>query len=116
LHVFEATRASSPRVAAELLKDRPSKPSYIEIGRSILKEKVLQTMRRLGYFSSGVNVRLPREETTSKPGKDKVVVYKSFFKAGLRLPMYKMIAKVTRPHSKAPFTRAALKTSLEMPH
>lgn len=53
-------------------------------------------MRRLGYFSSGVNVRLPREETTPKPGKDGVVVYKSFFMAGFWLPMYKMIAKVPR--------------------
>jgi hypothetical protein len=40
-------------------------------------------MRRLGYFSSKVNVRLPREATTPKLGKDEVVVYKSFFKAGL---------------------------------
>jgi hypothetical protein len=51
-------------------------------------------MRRLGYFCSRVNVRLSREETTSMPGKDEVVVYKSFFKAGLLFPMYKMIAKV----------------------
>jgi hypothetical protein len=51
-------------------------------------------MRRLGYFSNRVNVCLPGDETTSKPGKDEVVVYKSFFKAGLRLLMYKMIAKV----------------------
>jgi hypothetical protein len=92
---FEAMRASSrSRPIVELPKDRPSKPSYINIGRSTLKEKDLQSMRRLGYFSNKVNVRLPREETTLKSGKDKVVVYKSFFKAGLRLPMYKIIAKV----------------------
>jgi hypothetical protein len=66
-----------------LLKDRPSKASYIKIGRSTLKEKDLQSMRRLGYFSSKVNVRLPGEATTPKLGKDEVVVYKSFFKAGL---------------------------------
>jgi hypothetical protein len=36
-------------------------------------------MRRLGYFSSKVNVRLPGDEMTLKPGKDEVVVYKSFF-------------------------------------
>jgi hypothetical protein len=40
-------------------------------------------MRRLGYFSSKVNVRHPREETTPKLEKDKVVIYMSFFKAGL---------------------------------
>jgi hypothetical protein len=66
-----------------LLKDRTSKASYIKIGRSTLKEKDLQSMRRLGYFSSKVNVRLPGEATTPKLGKDEVVVYKSFFKAGL---------------------------------
>jgi hypothetical protein len=51
-------------------------------------------MRRLGYFSNRVNVRLPVDETTPKLGKDKVVVYKSFFKAVLHLPMYKMTVKV----------------------
>jgi hypothetical protein len=40
-------------------------------------------MRRLGYFSNRVKVRLPGDETTPKPRKDEVVVYKSFFKAGL---------------------------------
>jgi hypothetical protein len=88
------TKASSSKFTAEMSKDRPSKPSYIEIGRSTLKEKDLQSMRRLGYFSNRMNVCLPGDETTSKPGKDEVVVYKSFFKAGLRLLMYKMIAKV----------------------
>ena len=51
-------------------------------------------MKKLGYFSSKVNVRLPRNEVNTMLGKDEVVVYKSFFKAGLRLPMYKMIAKI----------------------
>lgn len=39
-------------------------------------------------------MRLPGNETTPNPGKADVVVYKSFFKVRLRLPMYKMIAKV----------------------
>jgi hypothetical protein len=43
LPIFEATRASSSRVVAEMPKDRPSKLSYIEIGRSTLKEKYLQS-------------------------------------------------------------------------
>jgi hypothetical protein len=65
----------------ELPKERPSKLSYIEIGHSTLKERDLQYMRRLGKFSSKVNMRLPREETTPKPEKDEVLVYRSFFKA-----------------------------------
>jgi hypothetical protein len=51
-------------------------------------------MKRLGYFSSKFNVRLHGNEATPMPGKDEVVVYRSFFKVGLRLPVYKMIAKI----------------------
>jgi hypothetical protein len=93
--IFEAMKASSSsKPIQELPKDRLSKPSYIEIGLSTLKEKDLQTMEKLGYFSSKVNVCLPSKETTSKPKTYEVVVYKRLFKAGLRLPIYKIIVKV----------------------
>jgi hypothetical protein len=75
--IFDATRASSSRVDKELPKDGPSKPSNIEIGRSTLKEKDQQSMRRLGYFSSRVNVCLPRKEAKPTLGKYKIIVYKS---------------------------------------
>ena len=88
MSISEAMRASSSsRPAPELPKDRPSKPSYIEIVGSTLREKDLQSMKKLGYFRSKVNVRLPRNEASPMLGKDKVVVYKSFFKAGLQLRM-----------------------------
>jgi hypothetical protein len=88
MSISEAMRASSSsRPAPELPKDRPSKPSNIEIVGSTLREKDLQSMKKLGYFSSKVNVRLPENEATPMLGKDEVVVYKSFFKAGLQLPM-----------------------------
>lgn len=103
--IFEVMKASSAaklksssKVAEEGPKDRPSKPSYIEIGRSILKDNDLKTMKKLGYFSSNVNVRLPGEETTPNPRKCKVVVYRSFFKARLRLPMYQLIAKILQKY------------------
>jgi hypothetical protein len=51
--------SSSSRLVQEVPKDRPSKPSYIEISRSTLKERDLQAMKKLGYFDSNVNVRLP---------------------------------------------------------
>jgi hypothetical protein len=85
---------SSSRPALELPKDKPSKPCYIEISCSTLREKDFQSVKRLGYFSSKVNVRLPGDEVTTKPRKDEVVVYRSFYKEGLQLPIYKMIAKV----------------------
>jgi hypothetical protein len=84
-HLRSQKALSSSKPAQELSKDRPSKLSYIEIGRSTLREKDLQSMKKLVYFSSKVNVCLPGVETTPSPGKDEVVVYKSLFKAGLRL-------------------------------
>jgi hypothetical protein len=52
----------------------------------------------LGYFSEAKKelVHFGGEETTLKPGKDEVVVFKSFFKAGLRFPLNKMIAVVLK--------------------
>jgi hypothetical protein len=95
LPISEAMRAlSSSRPALELPKVRPSKPRYIEIGRSTLREKDLQSIKKLSYFSSKVNVRLPRNEATTMSRKDEVVVYKSFLKAGVWLQMYKMIVKI----------------------
>jgi hypothetical protein len=79
LYISEAMRASSTsRLTAELSKDRPSKPSYIDIDRSTLREKDLQLMRRLGYFNSKVNVCLLGEETTSKSGKEKLLFISAF--------------------------------------
>jgi hypothetical protein len=42
----------------------------------------------LGYFNEEKKelIRFGGEETTPKPGKDEIVVFKSFFKAGLRFP------------------------------
>jgi hypothetical protein len=53
-------------------------------------------MLKLGYFSEAKKelVRFGGEETTPKPRNDEVVVFKSFFKAGLRFPFNKMIAEV----------------------
>jgi hypothetical protein len=85
---------SSTKVAKEEHEDQPSKPSYIEMGRFILKDKDLKAMKELGYFSEKVKVWLVGDETTPKSKKDEVVIFKSFFRAGLRLPMYQLIAKV----------------------
>jgi hypothetical protein len=55
-------------------------------------------MLSLGYLSEAKKdlVRFGGEETTPKPGKDEVVIFKSFFKAGLRFPLNKMIADVLK--------------------
>jgi hypothetical protein len=51
---------------------------------------------KLGYFSEDKRelIRFGGEEVTPKPEKDEVVVFKSFFNAGVRFPLHGMIADV----------------------
>jgi hypothetical protein len=74
----------------------PSKPSHLDYGKSTISEDDLPKLFNLGYFSEAKKelIRFGGEETTPKPGKDEVVVFKSFFKAGLRFPLNKIIADV----------------------
>jgi hypothetical protein len=74
----------------------PSKPSHLEFGKSTLTEDDMPKLLKLGYFSEAKKklIRFGGEEITPKPKKDEVVVFKSFFKAGLRFPLHEMIADV----------------------
>jgi hypothetical protein len=76
----------------------PSKPSHLDFGKSTISEDDLPKMLNLGYFNEAKKelIHFGGEETTPKPGKDEVVVFKSFFKAGLRFPLNKMIAVVLK--------------------
>jgi hypothetical protein len=76
----------------------PTKPSHLEFGKSTISEGDMPKLMNLGYFSEAKKelVRFGGEEITPKPGKDEVVVFKSFFKAGLRFPLNKMIADVLK--------------------
>jgi hypothetical protein len=74
----------------------PSKPSHLEFGKSTITEGDMPKLMKLGYISEAKKklVRSSGEEITPKPEKDEVVVFKSFFKAGLRFPLHEMIADV----------------------
>jgi hypothetical protein len=74
----------------------PSKPSHLEFGKIIVSEADMPMMTKLGYFGEAEKklIRFGREEITLKPENDEVVVFRSFFKAGLRLPLHGMIADV----------------------
>jgi hypothetical protein len=76
----------------------PSKPSHLDFGKSTISEADLSKMVKLGYFSEAKKelVRFGGEEITPKPEKNEVVVFKSFFKAGLRFPLNGMIADVLK--------------------
>jgi hypothetical protein len=74
----------------------PAKPSHLDFGKSIDSEADMSMMIKLGYFEEAEKklIRFAREETTPTPENDEVVVFKSFFRAGLRFPLNEMIGEV----------------------
>jgi hypothetical protein len=74
----------------------PSKPSHLDFGKSTVSEADMPMMVKLGYFGEAEKklIRFGGEETTPTPEKDEVVVFRSFFRAGLRFPLNEMIEEV----------------------
>jgi hypothetical protein len=100
----DATAAEAEQADAEELESEddysavPTKPSHLEFGKSTISEDDMPKLINLGYFNEAKKelVRFGGEEITPKPGKDEVVVFRSFFKAGLRFPLNKMIVDVLK--------------------
>jgi hypothetical protein len=76
----------------------PSKLSHLDFEKSTMSEAVMLMMMKLGYFGEAERklVWFAGEETTPTPKDDEVVVFKSFFRAGLRLPLNEMIGEVLK--------------------
>jgi hypothetical protein len=69
------------------------KPSHLDFGRSTVTSDDMVIMKKLGYFGEAESrlVCFAGEEVVLEPKDDEVVVFKSFFRAGLRFPLYDMI-------------------------
>jgi hypothetical protein len=76
----------------------PSKPSHLDFEKSTVTKADMPMMMKLGYFGEAERklVRFAGEETTPTPKDDEVVVFKSFFRAGLQLPLNEMIEEVLK--------------------
>jgi hypothetical protein len=74
------------------------KPSHLEFGRSTLTTDDMVIMKKLGYFGEAESklVRFAGKEVVPEPKDDEVVVFKSFFRAGLRFPLYDIIGEVLK--------------------
>jgi hypothetical protein len=74
----------------------PSKPSHLYFEKSTMSEADVSMMMKLGYFGEVERklVRFAGEETIPVPKDDEVVVFKSFFRAGLWFPLNEMIGEV----------------------
>jgi hypothetical protein len=54
-------------------------------------------MNKLGYIGeAGSNIRFAGEVMILKPKEDDIVVFKSFFRAGFRFPLYDIIGEVLK--------------------
>jgi hypothetical protein len=76
----------------------PSKHSHLDFEKSTVSEADVPMMMKLGYFGEAERklIRLAGEETTPVPKDDEVVVFKSFFRAGLWFPLNEMIGEVLK--------------------
>jgi hypothetical protein len=74
----------------------PEKPSHLDFGRSTVTVDDMVIMKKLGYFGEAKSklVRFAGEEVVREPKNDKLIVFKSFFRAGLWFPLYDMIGEV----------------------
>jgi hypothetical protein len=76
----------------------PSKPSHIEFGRSTVKSDDLALIKKLGYFGKKDDelIRFAGDEIVPESKEDEVIVFKSFFRAGVWYPLYEMISEVLK--------------------
>jgi hypothetical protein len=74
----------------------PSKPSHLDFGKSTVSKADLSKMVKSGFFNENQKklLRFGGEETTPKPEKDEIVIFKSFLKAGLRFPLHGITEEV----------------------
>jgi hypothetical protein len=64
-------------------EDRPWRPSHTVFGKSTIKQSHLDNMRGR-YFRDMSIMRAGRDNNVPAPEENEVVIYQSFFKAGLR--------------------------------
>jgi hypothetical protein len=77
-------------------EDRPWRPSYAVFGKSTIRQSHFDNMRGR-YFRDISIVRADNEDrTVPVPEENKVVIYRSFFKARLWFPLSKFVVEVLK--------------------
>jgi hypothetical protein len=74
---------------------RPWRPSHTIFGKSTIKQSHLDNMRGR-YFRDMSIVRADGDNNVPAPEEDEVVIYRSFFKAGLRFPWSRFVVEVLK--------------------
>jgi hypothetical protein len=78
-------------------EDRPWRPSHSIFGKSTIKQSHLENMRGR-YFRDMCIVRAGGDNNVPAPEENEVVIYRSFFKAGLRFPLSKFVVEVLKTY------------------
>jgi hypothetical protein len=78
-------------------KDRPWRPSHSIFGKSTIKQSHLENMRGR-YFRDMSIVRAGGDNNVMAPKENEVVIYRSFFKAGLRFPLSRFVVEVLKTY------------------
>jgi hypothetical protein len=100
IHTAEAEEANIEEENVDEEEDYntlvPSKPSHLDFEKSTVSEADVPMMMKLSYFGETEKklLRFAGEETIPEPKDDEMVVFKSFFKAGLRFLLNEMIGEV----------------------
>jgi hypothetical protein len=76
-------------------EDRPWRPSHTIFGKSTIKQSHIDAMRGR-YFCDMSIIRVGGDSTAPAPEENKVVIYRSFLKAGLRFPLSKFMVEVLK--------------------
>jgi hypothetical protein len=84
------------RNGGEDSEDRPWRPSHAVFGKSTIRQSHLDNMRGR-YFRDMSIVRADnRDRIVPVPEENEVVIYRSFFKAGLRFPLSRFVVEVLK--------------------
>jgi hypothetical protein len=78
-------------------EDRPWQPSHAVFGKSTIKQSHLDNMRGR-YFWDMSTVRADVDRAVPAPEENEVVIFWSFFKAGLRFPLSRFVVEVLKTY------------------
>jgi hypothetical protein len=78
-------------------EDQPWRPSHAVFRKSTIKQSHLDNMRGR-YFRDMSIVRADADRAVPAPEENEVVIYRSFFKAGLRFPLSRFVIEVLKTY------------------
>jgi hypothetical protein len=76
-------------------EDRPWRPSHTIFGKSTITQSHLESMRGKYFWDISI-VRAGEDNTTPAPEENEIVIFRSFFKAGLRFLLSKFVVEVLK--------------------